>query len=125
MSVLTSTYNCMSGHPDGLAKHIHVTMNKRFTETEVIELYKIGCIPLYIKLPNQCILAVVLGSDLVLDSLDASGGGNGVTEQQPVPTIQKVADALKSPGLSYYLDQIYTYLKIERASIELMVIGSF
>ena len=123
MSVLTSTFNYMTSHQDGLDKHIHVTTDKLFTEAEVVELYTIGCIPLYIRLPNQLPMAVVLGGDLVLDSLDDSGDGNGSTEQQPVPTVQKVSEALNSPRLSYYLDQIYAHLKIKRDTFDLMLIG--
>ena len=123
MSLIENYPNYMTSHQDGLDKHIHVTRDKRFTEAEVVELYTIGCIPLYIRLPDQLPLAVVLGGDLVLDSLDDSGDGNGSTEQQPVPTVQKVAEALKSPGLSYYLDQIYTRLNLKRDTLELMLIG--
>lgn len=123
MSLIENYPNYMTSHQDGLDKHIHVTTDKRFTEAEVVELYTIGCIPLYIRLPDQLPLAVVLGGDLVLDSLDDSGDGNGSTELQPVPTVQKVSEALNTLGLSYYLDQIYTRLNLKRDTLELMLIG--
>ena len=128
MSVLTSTFNCMTGQPDGLAKHIHVELIKPFTRKEIKDLYELCYIPFYVTgsvrpLQAATSLAVTFGPDIVSNVLETIPG-TAIDRMNPVPKTAAVRKLLEEdPNLKFFLGKMYDWLNIDPATAVLTPLG--
>ena len=118
-----SEYNLLNNNPDGLGKHISVEIEKRFTEQEIITIYSLGELPFYFEY-NNTIYAVEVGGDIILNLLEPYGYKDEYGDNPTIACVPDLDTASKViNNISWYLDQMYAYLNIDKNHITVQLIG--